>query len=124
VTSDAQRDPVVVTWLSGLDESLRREVEFLASVVASADAGLEQAIKWGQLTFTVGGNWHHWICGIAATKKGAKLVLHKGALLDDPHRLLQGSGRYLRDIPVKRVRQDPAAVRGILRSAVDHQTDM
>jgi hypothetical protein len=124
VTSDAQRDPEVVTWLSGLDESLRREVEFLASVVASADAGLEQAIKWGQLTFTVGGNWHHWICGIAATKKGAKLVLHKGALLDDPHRLLQGSGRYLRDIPVKRVRQDPAAVRGILRSAVDHQTDM
>lgn len=124
MTSDAQRDPEVVTWLSGLDESLRREVEFLASVVASADAGLEQAIKWGQLTFTVGGNWHHWICGIAATKKGAKLVLHKGALLDDPHRLLQGSGRYLRDIPVKRVRQDPAAVRGILRSAVDHQTDM
>jgi len=120
----ADPDAEVAGWLSGLDQSLRQGVEFLADVVTSAHASLERAIKWGRLTFTVDGNWHHWVCAVAATKKGAKLLLHKGALLDDPHGLLRGSGRYLREIPLESIRQDPEAVRAIVRSAVDHQTDM
>jgi hypothetical protein len=90
----------------------------------TADTRMEQAIRWGRLTFTVDGNWHHWLCCVAATKKATKLVLHKGSLLDDPHALLQGSGRYLREVPLERAREDPEGVREIVRSAVDHQTDM
>jgi hypothetical protein len=117
-------DAAVAAWLSGLDRSVREDVEFLAEVVAGADARLEPAIKWGRLTFTVGGNWHHWVCGIAATRKGARLVLHKGALLDDPGGPLEGSGRYLREIGLERARQDPQTVRALVRSAIDRQTDM
>jgi hypothetical protein len=122
VTADPQAE--VARWLSGLEPSVREGVEVLAKIVTSADARMEQAIKWRQLTFTVGGNWHHWVCAIAATKKATKLVLHKGALLGDPHALLEGSGRYLREIPLERARENPDAVREIVRSAVDHQTDM
>ena len=59
-----------------------------------------------------------------ATKTAAKLVLHKGALLDYPQALLHGSGRYVREIAFERARKDSEGVRENVRSAVDHQTDM
>jgi hypothetical protein len=122
VTADS--DAAVDAWLSGLAPSVREDVQYLAEVVTSTDTRLERAMKWGRLVFTVDGNWHHWVCGIAATKKGAKLVLHKGALLDDPRGLLQGTGRYVREVPLERAREDPPAVRDIVQSAIEHQTDM
>jgi hypothetical protein len=122
VTADQEAE--VARWLSGLERNVRLGVEVLARIVTSADARIEQAIKWGRLTFTVDGDWHHWLCGIAITKKATRLVVHKGALLDDPHALLQGSGRYLREIPLDRAREDSDGVRDIVRSAIDHQTDM
>jgi hypothetical protein len=121
---NADSDAAVAAWLSGLAASVREDVEYLAEVVMNSDARLERAVKWGRLVFTVDGNWHHWVCGIAATRKGAKLVLHKGALLDDPRGLLEGTGRYVREVALERAREDPPAVRDIVRGAIDHQTDM
>jgi hypothetical protein len=120
----AKPETEVAEWLSALQPSVRQDVEVLAGIVTSADARMEQAIKWGRLTFTIDGNWHHWLCGIVATKSAARLVLHKGVLLDDPQALLRGSGRYVREIGFERARENSEAVREIVRSAVDHQTDM
>lgn len=114
----------VQDWLEGLDEGSRNQIEELARIVRGVDSRLEQAVKWARLTFTVGGNWHHWLCGIAATKKGVKLVFHKGSLLDDPERLLIGSGRYLREIPAEEATRRPDAVDLLLHSAIAHQTEM
>ncbi|MEU4547954.1 DUF1801 domain-containing protein [Nonomuraea dietziae] len=114
----------VRAWLDGLDPPLRGQVEELTQVVREADPRLEQAIKWGRLTFTVEGNWHHWLCGIAATKKGVKLIFHKGALLEDPHDLLLGSGRYLREVPADTAMRQAGAVAGLVREAIAHQSDM
>ncbi|MBB3725032.1 DUF1801 domain-containing protein [Nonomuraea dietziae] len=111
-------------WLDGLDAPLRGRVEELAQVVREADPRLEQSIKWGRLTFTVEGNWHHWLCGIAATKKGVKLIFHKGALLEDPHDLLLGSGRHLREVPADAAMRQAGAVAGLVREAIAHQCDM
>jgi hypothetical protein len=40
--------------------------------------------KWGRLTFTRDGDWHHWLCAIAPGRKAVRLLVHKGALLADP----------------------------------------
>jgi len=83
-----------------------------------------EAVKWRRLTFTVNDNWHNWLCAVDVAKDGAKLVFHKGALLDDPEHLLRGDNRYLRQIPYDQVTEHPDAVKSLVRSAVEHQTDM
>ncbi|MFS2295529.1 MAG: DUF1801 domain-containing protein [Actinomadura sp.] len=85
---------------------------------------MEQAIKWGRPTFTVSGDWHHLVCAIAATEKGAKAVFHKGVLLEDPENLLRGSGRYVREAPAATALRRPEATAALVRSAIAHRTDM
>jgi hypothetical protein len=96
----------------------------LARIVGGTDPRLDQARKWGRLTFTVEGNWHHWLCAVAVSRNGPRLVFHKGALLDDPEGLLTGEGRYVREVPASVAIERPAAVRELVRSAIAHQLDM
>jgi hypothetical protein len=111
-------------WLGGLDDGVKGQAEELIRMVGSTDPRIEQAVKWGRMTFTVGGDWHHWLCGVAATKKGARLVFHKGALLEDPDGMLAGSRRYVREVPAEEAKRRPDSVRLLVRSAIAHQTDM
>ncbi|HEV2784419.1 MAG TPA: DUF1801 domain-containing protein [Actinophytocola sp.] len=111
-------------WFDDLDARHRAHAEELATLVTTAEPRLERAVKWGRLTFTLDGNWHHWLYQIAAPAKGAKLIFHKGALLDDPEGLLTGSARYLREIPAQEALNHPDAVRSLIHSAIAHPTDM
>lgn len=110
-------------WINRLEPRTRAEVEEVAGLITGVDPRLHQAIKWGRLTFAVGDNWHHWLCSIAVTKKASTLVFHKGVLLDDPGRLLTGTGRYVRQLPLASARQHPNAVAQLVRSAIDHETE-
>jgi hypothetical protein len=120
-------DPATIigTHLPDLDHAWRPTVERLVEVIMRAlpDAQLER--KWGQLTFTRGADWHHWICAVSPSKKTVKLVIHKGAMLDDPHRAMEGSGRYTRSIRFGTPDEiDPGVVVPILRQAAERQTEM
>jgi hypothetical protein len=97
--------------------------EPLATLVRGA-APLDEAVKWGRLTFTVDGDWHHWICAVAATGKGVNLVFHKGALLADPSSLLSGDAKYTRQVAGTQALAAPDAVAALVRDAVAHQRDM
>jgi hypothetical protein len=120
----AGRPPEVEDWLRRWSPERREQVEWLAGRVHAAAEGVEEAVKWGRLTFTIGGNWHHWLCAIAVTSRGVGLVFHKGALLEDPAGLLEGEGRYLRQAPYDRLAADPGALTALLRQAAARQTDM
>ncbi|RIQ35929.1 DUF1801 domain-containing protein [Jiangella rhizosphaerae] len=112
-------------WLDQLPAERRTETEALADQLRDAAPGdLDEAIKWNRLTFTAGGDWHHWICAVAVNKQTVSLMFHKGVLLDDPDDLLDGGGRYLRTMPFTRAREHPAAVAALLRQALDRQRDM
>ena len=100
------------------------EADALADLVRAAGEHLDEAVKWRRLTFTAGGDWHHWLCAIAVTARGVNLMFHKGALLDDPARLLRGEGRYLRQIPYADAVEHPNEVHALVRAAVARQTDM
>jgi hypothetical protein len=120
----ADRPQEVEAWLRRWSPDQRQQVGWLAGQVHAAGARVDEAVKWGRLTFTVGGNWHHWLCAIAVAQRGVSLVFHKGSLLDDPAGLLEGEGRYLRQVPHRRAAEDPDAVTGLVRQAVARQTDM
>jgi hypothetical protein len=77
----------VLGWLMRLEQHTRTEVTEVAGLISGVDPRLNQAIKWGRLTFAIQGNWHHWLCSIAVTKRTSNLVFHKGVLLEDPERM-------------------------------------
>jgi hypothetical protein len=116
--------PDIEAWISGWDAAEQAAVRWFADKVHEADPRISEAIKWRRLTFTVQGNWHHWLCAVGVTRRGVSLMLHKGALLHDPEALLVGEGRYLRQLPFEVAAGNPDAVVALVREAVAHQTDM
>jgi hypothetical protein len=117
------RPAEVEEWLARHD-ARRAEVDALAELVHAASTDIEEAVRWRRLTFTAGDDWHHWLCAVAVTARGVNLMFHKGALLDDPARLLRGEGRYLRQVPYDRAVEHPEEIAELVRQAVARQTDM
>lgn len=115
-------DRSVQAWLMHLDPQSRSDVEASVRVIRGVDPRLTQAIKWGRLSFSIDGNWHHWLCGITATS-GSRLVFRKGALVEDPGQMLTGGGQYVRQLPLATVSDNPDAVVRLVRSAIAHETD-
>lgn len=115
----------VEDWLGRWTPDQRRQVEQLADVVhRAASVRIESAIKWDRLTFSVDQDWHHWLCGIAVTRAGVRLVFHKGSLLDDPTGLLRGSGRYVRELDHQDALRDPRAAKALVNQAIARRRDM
>jgi hypothetical protein len=120
-----EHDAIVATHLPGLEQRWHATVAALIDVVFDGLPDAQHALKWGQLTFTRDGDWHHWICAITATKSAVKLVIHKGALLADPSGVMDGRGRYTRSIAFRSAEQvDAAVVAPILREAAARQTEL
>jgi hypothetical protein len=120
-----ERQEIIATHLPELREPLRATVGRLIDVVFEALPDAQHERKWGRLTFTREGDWHHWICAISSTSKAVKLVIHKGALLADPHGVMEGEGRYARTIRFASPEAiDPGVLAPILREAATRQTEM
>jgi hypothetical protein len=116
---------IIDKGLPDLDRGWRSTVERLIEVILAVLPDAQHERKWGQLTFTRKGDWHHWICAISPTKRAVKLVIHKGALLADPQAAMEGKGRYTRAIPFRTPDEiDPDVVAPILRQAAARQTEM
>jgi hypothetical protein len=120
-----QAEKIAATHLPELDPQSRAAAELLIDLILDVVPDAQHERKWGRLTFTRAGNWHHWICAISSSKRSVQLVLHKGALLADPHRLMEGDGRYSRTILFRLPEQiDPDVLAPILREAAARQTEM
>jgi hypothetical protein len=116
---------IVDTHLPDLDPETRPAVERLIEVILRELPDAQHERKWGRLTFTRDAEWHHWICAISPSKKAVKLVVHKGAMLADPNRAMEGSGRYARSLSFRTPDEiDAGVVAPILREAADRQTEM
>jgi hypothetical protein len=116
---------IVEEHLPDLDQTRRTTAERLIEVILGELPDAQHQRKWGRLTFTRAGDWHHWICAVTPTRHAVKLVLHKGALLDDPHEAMEGAGRYTRAIAFRAPEEiDPELVAPLLRQAADRQTEM
>lgn len=111
-------------WIAKRDAQQQEQIRRITGIIHAAAENVAEAIKWRRLTFTIGGDWHHWLCAIAASKGGVSLVFHKGALLNDPARVFMGDARYLRQVPYGQVEAHSRAVAALIREAIAHQTDM
>lgn len=110
----------VADFAANADVRFRPIVMRLAAIIHTAPEQLDVAVKWSNLTFAREGDFHHWICAIAVTKKAVSLNFHFGALLDDPTGLLKaGSSRFLRKLEYRALDDvDDAVVRDFVTQAL------
>jgi hypothetical protein len=116
---------IIDKGLPDLDQGSLSTTERLVEVILGELPTAQHERKWGQLTFTLEQDWHHWICAVSVSKKAVKLVIHKGALLADPQGAMEGKGRYRRAIHFRAPNEiNPDVVAPILREAAARQTEM
>ena len=88
-------------WLQGLDPDLREIAALLRDVVLKAAPGLDETIKWGNLVYQQKGL----VCYLAAAKGYISLGFFNGASLEDPEGIMEGNGKKLRHIKVRKLEQ-------------------
>jgi hypothetical protein len=99
----------------------------LDAALLAAEPRFERATKWHRPTYTVNGDWHHWVCAIQQSGGAVHLWFHKGGLLDDPTGALQqaGTSRYLRRLTYRRPEEvDGEIIAAIVAEAVRRQRAM
>jgi hypothetical protein len=106
-------------FLAGIAPAIRPTAAEVVRIVDGC-ADFAVAIKWGQLTFAVDGDFDHWVCAVAATKDRVDLKMHFGTMLPDAAALFEpDDSKFVRKIrfrpgdPV-----DAAALAGVVRHAV------
>jgi hypothetical protein len=88
---------------SALDEFLAGVRPDAAPTVIAIDAAvraaapLDTTIRWHQLLYGLGEDFHHWICAIAVSKNRVTLNFHFGGLIPDPEGAFRaGKSKFMR----------------------------
>lgn len=91
------------------------------SAVRASDKNLEASTKWGKLTFSFKGDFHHWICAISPTKKSVNLIFHFGGLLTDKKKAFKsGESFFLRKLEYKSLNEvNPAIINDFVNQAIN-----
>jgi hypothetical protein len=91
-------------YISKIYPEFQKVVEVLIKTIESVDKKLDCDIKWSRLTYGLSGDYHHWICGIAQTKKSINLIFHFGGILEDKNKkFISGESFFLRKVEYSKV---------------------
>ncbi len=72
---------------------LTKEIELIRLIILETDDRIEETIKWSSPTFMYKGNIASFFMN---AKRFVSLMFHKGAMIDDPFKLLEGDGKETR----------------------------
>ena len=120
-----QLEPDIQHVRYNLSEQEQKIFDTIVDIAENVNPSLQNRIQWQKPTFTLDGNWHHWIFSLSRTKAGMTLTFHKGWLLEDPQKILKGDGKHLRMLrftDVAQIQKD--AVKQLIREVVRHQLDL
>lgn len=102
---------VVDSYLGKVPVEFRDLVRELDALILQADPRLVRSLKWGNLTYHRDRN----VCAIVTHRDHVNVQLWAGASLEDPKRLLRGSGKQMRHV---RLRTGERVDRGALAALV------
>lgn len=101
-------------YLADTPPELHQLVRVLDVLIRKAAPDLVASLKWGNLTYHDARN----VCAIIAHKDYINLQIWGGTSIDDPHRLLVGTGKTMRHIKIAPgERMNRRAVAAIVRDA-------
>ena|SRR5688572_19724936 len=113
--------PEVDAWFEGYSNPQRGLVQAVREAVLDADERVTEAIKWQAPTFIYKGNIASFF---PRTKTHASLMFHRGAVLDDPHGLLEGEGdvsRVARFLDADDLERKRAPLQALIRHWIELQ---
>lgn len=84
------QNPEVDAYMAAKSHPLEKEINRVRTIVLESDLRIGEVIKWSSPTFIYKGNMASFFMN---AKKNVSLMFHKGALLDDPHGVLDGDGK-------------------------------
>ena len=88
-------------YFAAIDGKVGQLATALRALVLKAAPDLIEMIKWGVPVYQREGR-NGWICSIRAAKSRVSLQLGAiGSRLDDPHGLLEGTGKNLRHVKIR-----------------------
>jgi hypothetical protein len=110
--------------LAGLSRRQRRITNALRRLVRQAAPETDETVLWGSLSYhrpNIGGRIKGAVCLITPRSDGVHLGFIHGAALSDPSRLLRGSSKAKRFVPIQRVQDiDREALSDLLRAAANY----
>lgn len=88
-------------YIYNLPENIQEITTALRKVILDASAEFTEELKWSMPNYSSNGL----VCYLQASKKHVNLGFHKGIKLekDDSENLLQGSGKALRHVRIKKM---------------------
>lgn len=108
-------EKTVDEYVKSLDGWKRQVAESLRRIVHQAAPEAEEAIKWAQPVFSYGGPFAYF----KALKESINFGFWRGADLDDPRGLLEGTGDKMRHVKIRSLDDlQEDALAGFVRQAV------
>lgn len=106
---------VVDEFIQKMDADQQEIALNLRGIIRKAAKSLDEAIKWGHPSFVGIGN----VCSIMPHTNHVNLVFFRGAELDDPDKLLEGTGKGMRHVKISSAKDiRKRAISDLIRSAV------
>jgi len=87
----------VSEYINSLQEDKKEIVKALRSIILSVDPSLNESLKWKQPVYSKKGD----ICYIFPTGGHVNLGFYRALELKDPKKLLEGTGKNMRHIKIK-----------------------
>jgi len=102
-------------WFKKLKPELKVIADTLHSLILAAAPDLKAEMKWGMPCYSA----NSMVCALMGAKAHVSLFFHRGKLLKDPKKRLQGGGKAVRSIKFTSPDQIPApAIKAFVKAAV------
>jgi hypothetical protein len=103
-------------FIAALGSPHREIADALRRLIRGTDKRLVEAVKWSWPCYTADGKN---ICGIMIARDTVNLVLFRGARLDDPEGLIEGTGRSMRHVKLRSARDiRPALFKAFIKQSI------
>jgi len=103
-------------YLGTLPESIQDITTNLRNLIIETSVNITEEIKWGMPSYSENGN----VCYLQPSKKHVNLGFYEGASLTDIDSLLEGTGKQMRHIRIKKLEEiQPEKFKFLIQEALE-----
>ena len=109
-------NPKVNEYIAALPVNIQDITTRLRNLIFETSENITEEIKWGMPSYSDKGN----VCYLQSSKKHVNLGFYNGASLNDTDRLLEGAGKQMRHIRIKKLEEiQPEKFKTLIQEAIE-----
>ncbi|MFA1819084.1 DUF1801 domain-containing protein [Virgibacillus oceani] len=115
----SKRNEKVDEFIQALPEDIKEMTESLRGVIHEANENMNEEIKWNMPCFSTGNTN---ICYLQPAKKHVNLGFYSGAMLQDKDNILEGEGKKMRHIRIKKMEDvQQEKMKALIEEAIEYE---